>query len=150
MPLFRRKSSSSGADAEWALVQSVVDGKPLITRWDVDAKRSCPDPSRPVKVTIALQCAKPQSNGLPSSEDLDLFEAIEEAMFAELPMVAGTRPVLVLTTDGAREWIIYARDHQWLESWAPEFRQRFMQGLPSTIDAVVDADWHTFLEWTAP
>jgi hypothetical protein len=156
VPFFRRRTSnptspnSPGNDAEWALAQSVVDGKTLISRWDAGAKRACPDPSRPVKVTIAVQCAKPQPNGLPSSEDLSAFEAMEEVMFAELPQVAGAQPVLVLTTNGMREWIVYAGTHEWLESWAPDFQQRFMRERPGKIDAVVDAAWETFRAWTAP
>src|SRR3954469_10676269 len=64
MAMFRRRNSAPGSqvvvsntDGEWSLGKGEVNGKPLIARWDNAAKRSCPDRSRPVKVTIGIQCA---------------------------------------------------------------------------------------------
>jgi hypothetical protein len=155
MGLLRRRSprggtpQSLGAEAEWALAKGELDGLPLIARWDAAARRACPDPSRPIKVTVGIQCVDARPDGLPSSEDLTLFEAMEEAMFAELPPLASASPVLVLTTGGMREWIIYSGSHEWLESWAPRFQERFMQGRPGKVEAVSEPGWETFEEWTA-
>lgn len=154
MAIFRRKTSGSDgaelrlADVEWGLAKSEVDGKPLIVRWDAAAKRRCPDRARPIKVTIGIACVDPRADGLPSSEDLDVFDAIEEAIFSELPRLAGTHPVLVLTANGMREWIAYARSHDWLETWAPTVQERFMKGRPGKVDAVEEPGWETFTEWT--
>ncbi|HET6817748.1 MAG TPA: DUF695 domain-containing protein [Mycobacteriales bacterium] len=156
MAIFRRKSAAAEAgppldtDGEWALGEGEINGRPLIARWDVEAKRNCPDRSRPVKVTVGVQCAETRPDGLPAGQDLELLEAMEQAMFDELPSLAGSQPVLVVTNNGMREWIIYASSHEWLESWAPGFRTRFMRGRPGKIDAVRDADWQTFKEWTTP
>ena len=155
MAIFRRKTASTGgglpldADGEWALGQGELNGRPLITRWDLDAKRKCPDESRPVKVTVGIQCAETGPDGLPAGQDLDLLETMEAAMFDELPSLAECRPVLVVTNNGMREWIIYASGHEWLESWAPGFRKRFMRDRPGKIEAVRDPGWDTFKEWTA-
>jgi hypothetical protein len=157
MPRFRRRQlvelvdSTPGDPApdHWALGQGEVDGKPLIVRWDTAARRDCPDATRPIKVTIGLACDRPQPNGLPSPHDLVHFEELEEALFAELPSLADTRPVLVLTTNGMREWIVYACEQEWLQEWAPWFAERFFNGRAGTIEAVAEPGWDTFQEWTA-
>lgn len=155
MAVFRRKNlsasveSAPSTDDRWAIGQGKVNRKPLIARWDTDATQTCPDASRPIKITIGVQCPKPQPNGLPSKDDLAFLEAMEEAMFAELPTLAATQPVLVLTTNGMREWIIYASTHEWLARWAPGFQERFMKGRPGKVEAVAEPGWETFLEWSA-
>ncbi len=77
MPIFCRKGPTldgrfdrSASDAQWSIANSEVDGRPLIVRWEVQARRGCPDPSRPIKLTIGIQCADPKRNVLPSAEDL--------------------------------------------------------------------------------
>jgi hypothetical protein len=155
MGKFGRKTSAppsaapAATDDKWSIGSGEANGKPLIARWDLAAQRSCPDRARPIKITIGVQCVNAKPNGLPSLDDMALFEAMEEAMFAELPTLAGTSPVLVLTTNGMREWIIYARTHEWLGSWAPAFQERFMKGRPGKVEATEEPDWETFLEWTA-
>jgi len=152
--LFGRKDKAPAAQPDpanedkWALGQGKVNGQPLIVRWDVAAKQRCPDLRRPIKVTIGIQFPNPKPNGLPSVEDDEHLGAMEEALFAELPAVADAAPVLVLTTNGMREWIVYAATHQWLQSWAPDFQERFLKGRPGKVEATQEPGWGTFTEWT--
>jgi len=81
--------------------------------------------------------------------DLSLFEVMEAALFDELPPIADTHPVLVLTTNGMREWIVYAKVHEWLPSWAPRFQERLMKDQPGKVDANIEPSWQTFLDWTS-
>ena len=155
MALFRKKAVpttgtvSSAGEARWAIGKGEVGGKPLIVRWDTAAKQGSPDRARPVKVTIGIQCANPRDDGLPSPEDLALFEQMEDALFSELPPIADSEPVLILTTNAMREWILYASSREWLKSWAPPFCERFMADRPGKVEAVDEPGWETFTEWTA-
>lgn len=135
------------SDESWALGQGEVDGRPLFARWDLDARSQAPLAGHPVKITIGVQFRAPRPDGLPSDEDFDDLDPIEEALYDELASAGDARVVLVLSGNGSREWIAYAPDHEWVGTWGRSFAERFCDGRHHLVEAEMDPDWATFFEW---
>jgi hypothetical protein len=113
-----------------------------VVRW-----RQCdlvPDRVRPVKVTIGVMFDDVRPDGMPSGQaENDFLGLVEEALVGELAERGGGL-VLVVTSQGGREWVAYACSADWLTSWAPAFAQRCLALHGHDINAVLDPEWTTY------
>jgi hypothetical protein len=131
----------ASGEGTWTLAQAA--GPPrLAVRW-----RQCdavPDRARPVKVTVGVMFDDVRPDGMPAGQaENDFLGLVEEALFGELAE-RGARLVLVVTSQGAREWVAYASSADWLTGWAPAFAQRCLAPRGHDINAVLDLEWTTY------
>ena len=137
--LFGRRTRDDD-DAVWTLAQGVIDGHPTILR----RKRTKPDRSRHVRVTIKIGIAQPDEHGLPGPDEMEDLAVVEEVLFSELQQ-HGAELVLVVTSNYAREFIAYCASHEWLDAWGPSVIARWGEGRPGTgLDAAAESDWATY------
>lgn len=93
-----------------------------------------------------FQDARP--DGMPGKTEHRYLADVEEALISDLAD-HNAQLVLVLTAQGAREWVSYADSADWLEDWAPRFAEAHLQPRPHDINSVLDEDWTTYREFTA-
>jgi hypothetical protein len=128
----------------WVLAEAA--GPPRTEcRWP----RTQPDPVLPVRILVGVMFECVAADGMPAGEaEHDVLQAVEQALISELPRY-GARLVLVVTWHGAREWIAYASSADWLDSWAPDFAQRWLKPRAFQIDAAEDVGWSAYLTFAA-
>jgi hypothetical protein len=106
-----------------------------------------PDPELPIRILVGIMFECVSADGMPVGEaEHDALRAVDQALVSELPRY-GARLVLVVTWQGAREWIAYASSADWLDSWAPDFAERCLKPRVFQIDAAHDLGWSTYLSF---
>ena len=144
MTLFGRRGRQDEPSDTWDLARGVIDGHEVIAR----SKRTDPDPTRPVKVTVRIGFAEPDSRGWPGPADHDFLQDAEETLLTELSE-NGAELVLIVTGNRAREFIAYCPTYEWLEGWGPSVLSRWGTGrLGTGLDAVTEPDWATYRAMT--
>jgi hypothetical protein len=104
------------SDSErWAIFQGEYDGKPLIARINRSAKRYTRGKAYPYQVGCAVPFHQAAANGMPSESELADLAVLEDALRAELEANGKSFLVLVITTNGMREFVFYTSDAQFVE-----------------------------------
>ena len=138
--IFGRKRAEAVEDT-WNVFQGTYDGRPLLVRGNIGAKKLVGSKAYPIKVGLAVPFRNPRPDGFPEpAEDAEL-EVVEETIIARIAGHAVL--VAILTTNGMREFVAYSGDGSWL----PEF-DRGLQTAVTThevqIDARTDPDWSAY------
>jgi hypothetical protein len=134
-------------EEEWVLGKSEDAGRLMICRWRKDMRAV--DPARPVKITVGVMFTSRRPDGMPGSPaENDFLGGVEEALANEF-RANGATFVLVVTANGAREWVAYAPSADWLSEWAPGFAARHFGDRPHDINAIYEPSWETYLAFTA-
>jgi Family of unknown function (DUF695) len=138
--MFGRKRTEAVEDM-WNVFQGTYDGRPLLVRGNIGAKKLVGSKAYPIKVGLAVPFRNPRPDGFPEpAEDAELG-VVEETIIARIAGHAVL--VAVLTTNGMREFVAYTGDGSWL----PEF-DRGLQTAVTThevqIDARTDPDWSAY------
>lgn len=139
MRLFGKRARNNTDDV-WTLAQGEIDGHATILR----SKRTRRDRARPVRVTVKIGLSKPDARGLPTPEEMDFLEDVEETLFSELEQ-HGAEMVLVVTANKAREFIAYCSSPDWLETWGPSVISRWGERRPGTgVETAAEPGWETY------
>jgi uncharacterized protein DUF695 len=96
----------------WALAQGTQKGKPLFVRINEGLAPVAGHPEFSDQLGVAVQLREPTDEGLPEEAESAELNAIEDALCADLLPDNQSLLALVLTTDGAREFVFYTADKE--------------------------------------
>lgn len=102
--------------ADWVTLRTQTDdGHPIVVLVDRAVARTAPYPDCCVQVGIAVTYGE-TPDGQPLAEHREQLQTLEQAV---VNAAAGeARLVAVLTLDGVREWMLYARTTSWTQAFA--------------------------------
>jgi hypothetical protein len=86
------------------------DGKPLIVRTNMGARKFVAHPELPLRLGVQLAFRSPNEHGFPAKDEQPELDQIEERLLDCLQGPKAGFCVLVLTNDGRREFVCYVRD----------------------------------------
>jgi hypothetical protein len=140
MRLLRRSATPPvppNADAaQWALVETVKDGRPLWVRRNLALEPLLAAPSHPLLlcVTVAGDTADP--------EQLAMLGGFEEALFGILGHEDLCWAAAVVTTERMRQFLLYAREREPLLPRLAFIKQEFPLEFEPALEE--DPDWAVF------
>ena len=101
--------------AEWVTLRTASDDQPIVVLLDRGVASTAPYPGWSVQVGIAVTYGE-TPDGQPLAEHRDQLRALEQVV---VDAAAGqARLVAVMTLEGVREWMLYARDADWTKDFA--------------------------------
>lgn len=111
-PFRRRKPSLTSAliDDQWEVIQGQYDGRPIILRLHKGVGRVIAHPQLPYRLGIAVPLHSPDERGFPAAPELKALEGIEDAIHQALSHDFRGVKVLVITTNGMREFVSYIQN----------------------------------------
>jgi len=107
--LIVNKGYSMESTKNWKILQGEMSGKPIFVRidagWDTvsQAKYS-------YRMGIAIPLKKPKSSGLPTNEEMNALNSIEDLIDQELTRKDITVLTIIITTNSMREFVLYTND----------------------------------------
>jgi hypothetical protein len=128
----------------WSVSKADYDGRPLLARFNTGYSDATDREDYPIQIGVAIPLKDVDEQGWPSGEENRVLQAVEDTMLS----VLGGRAVLVgaLTVNGVREFVLYSRDSDWIES----FHRALDAAVPShevQVMAKQDPAWSTYLEF---
>lgn len=133
------------ADGSWAVCQGENNGQPMFVRVNNAAKPFSGHPQLSIRFGIAVPLHDPNEHGLPSEAEMEELSEIEEHLFEAVSNQGIV--VLIITTSGMREFVVYLRSTKDAEAVFDRVRQ-----ITSTHDiqhyAQPDPKWELFGEFT--
>jgi hypothetical protein len=129
--------------ADWLLAQGERDGFPMIVRMAAAWTRLAPVPGFDHHVIVSVRYPHPRANGLPSSEDTDVLESIENQLCGLLEADHESHCVLVITNNGLRDFIFYTRAVEGVQRKL-ETAGRLFQGFPVELVIEPDDQWEIY------
>lgn len=102
--------------ADWVTLRTATeDAQPVVVLVDRAVATTAPYPQWPVQVGIAVTYGQ-TPDGQPAEEHREQLRALEQAV---VDAAAGqARLVAVMTLEGVREWMLYARTSDWSQDFA--------------------------------
>jgi hypothetical protein len=110
---FNKKTSTEDetpATHNWFVSERIHGGNPMIVRADAAFRGRGGVAGYTHQVGIAVPLRKPEPNGLPSTEESEQLNLIEETICGELETGRESMLVGVITTNGMREFVLYTKD----------------------------------------
>jgi hypothetical protein len=120
---FKRKFpplESLPAEDEWSVGQGEHDGKPMIVRKNTSAGSYARHPELPFRLGVAIPLRDPDPRGFPTNAEAETLNEIEDRLCSALG--ANGRLVVVISTNGMREFISYARSAEIAERAVAQVR----------------------------
>jgi hypothetical protein len=146
--VLRRKTTveKSARAPSWQLFEGEYDGHLIYARFNTAVYRAADRDSYGMQIGVAIPLLDPDERGMPQASELEPLALIEE----EVVDAAGERAVLVgvITTQSMREFVLYARSADWVESFH-HFLQGRIEGHEVQVMARHDPEWgvyRTFVE----
>ena len=150
MPLFRKKSNpSSGspihpseiAGEEWSVAEGQMDGAPVIVRCNASMAAAAGHPEYSIQVGVAVPLRDPQPGGLPTPEEAEELNSIEDA----IDRLVGDRAVMVavVTTGEMREFVLYTGTSDWIAQFDADL-QAAAGGHEVQVMAQTDPEWNAY------
>jgi hypothetical protein len=101
---------------DWVTLRTATeDAQPVVVLVDRAVATTAPYPDWPVQVGIAVTYGQ-TPDGQPAEEHREQLRALEQAV---VDAAAGqARLVAVMTLEGVREWMLYARTSDWSKDFA--------------------------------
>ena len=98
------------------------------------------------RIGVAIPLKAPNEHGLPGAAEAEELNGIEDALVSRLGAGQLSLQVLAITTNGMREFVFYARDHQVAQSALEELRDQISS---HEIQAYIETDpkWSLYQEF---
>ena len=97
-------------DASWALAEGRRGGRPYVARLRTDLKPLAGHPDYPVRLLTTWRIRPATAGGLPSVEEEEAMADFESLLVPRLSASGVAVLTAVLTHNGERSWLFYARD----------------------------------------
>jgi hypothetical protein len=91
----------------WSVLQGEMNGKPIFIRVDTQWKESSQRAQYPYRIGIAIPLNNPNKDGLPSNDEMNILNSIEDLIDKELIQEGKTILTLIITTHSMREFVLY-------------------------------------------
>ncbi len=105
-------------DPDWVTLRAQTDeGLPIVILVDRAAAARAPWPDAPLQIGVAVPLT-PTTDGLPDPKQLAALRGFEQRL---VDAASGSgRLVAVMTLEGIREWVLYARSSDWSAPFAAD------------------------------
>ena len=107
----KKKSGVYPSDAKWTILSGQEDGKPMVVRRNNSAKQLSSNSEFDYRVGVTIPLLAPNEVGLPSNEEMESLNQIEDELSNQLEKDRASILVLSITTNGMRE-CVYTRETQ--------------------------------------
>lgn len=105
-PLFRKKPAYP-QESTWAVLRGEHNGKTMFIRRNESAVNLKGHPEYAYRVGVAIPLVAPNDDGLPSNEEMEVLNKIEDALSDAFEKQQASLHVLAVTTNAMREFIYY-------------------------------------------
>lgn len=150
MPIFRKKQVALSADAvhprdirsdEWAVAEGEMDDAPVVVRFNKSIAAAAGHPEYSIQIGVALPLRNPDPGRLPSPEEAEELNAIEDA----LDRLVGDKAVLVavVTTSEMREFVLYTGSGDWIAQFDADL-QAAVGDHAVQVMAQTDSQWNVY------
>ncbi len=95
------------AEDRWTVAEGQHGGNRMLVRMNTSAKDYAEHPELPVRLGIAIPLHAPRPDGMPNDVETKQLGEIEDRLFGALG--ASGRVVLIISTNGMREFVSYVR-----------------------------------------
>lgn len=95
---------------DWTVIHGLLNGRPLITRFNVGLKELAGHPDYDHQVGIAVPLETPNDHGLPGVEEDRQLGQVEDAIANVLEEGHESLLAGVISTGGMREFVFYTSD----------------------------------------
>lgn len=134
-------------NSKWSVAQGKFNGSALFLRINRGVASLMADPRYKDRVGVAVPLVHPSAEGLPGEAELKELSEIETALGEELESDSSSLPVLVITTNGMREFVYYTADPATFEPAVQRVRRSIKHHqLESYMQP--DPDWSVYREFS--
>jgi hypothetical protein len=130
----------------WSVGQTQWDGKPMFLRLQKRARRFAGHPELPFRLGVAVPLHAPNEHGLPVGEEFTALNSIEDALCDSLQPTHSGFLVMVITTNGMREFVFYVKDQE-KATGAVEAARLIAAGHEVQYYVEKDADWALYRQF---
>lgn len=134
-------------DGPWTVASGDSEGKPIFVRLNTGASAVAKQPALGYRIGIAVLLRAPDASGLPISDESATLSHIEEAVEAALRVGHESILVVVVTTGGMREFMLYSAAPQKVEPAVETVRAQF-PNYEIQFYVQPDADWDAYASFT--
>ena len=150
MPLFRKKQTPSSSVAvhprdiagdEWSVSEGQMDGAPVIVRFNQSIAAAAGHPEYSIQMGVALPLLTPNPGGLPTPEEAEELNAIEDV----IDRLVGDKAVMVavVTTGEMREFVLYTGSGDWIAKFDADL-QAAAGDHEVQVMAQTDPEWNVY------
>jgi hypothetical protein len=132
--------------SKWAILEGEDGGRALFVRRNESAKQLMGHKEYSYRAGFAIPLRNPNSEGLPSNEEMETLSSIEDALSKEIERDRNSLLVLVITTDGMRELVYYTKRPDVIKQVAQEIQTKIIS---HEIQYYIkeDSDWEVYKEF---
>ena len=134
-------------DGPWTVASGDSEGKPIFVRLNTGASAVSKQPALAHRIGIAVLLGAPDASGLPTADESATLSQIEDAVAAALRVGHESILVVVLTTGGMREFMLYSAAPQNVETAVETVRAQF-PNYEIQFYVQPDADWDGYASFT--
>ena len=99
----------------WSIAEGKHEGNTMFLRYRKEAKEMAGHPDLPFQIGVAIPLLHPNEQKLPTNEEMEQLNSIEDDLVQTLKKDQSVFDVLVITTNNMREFVFYAKE------WKPEY-----------------------------
>lgn len=111
--------------SKWSILTGQEFEKPIIVRRNNSVQQYAENSAFIYRVGITVLLLKPNEVGLPSKEEVESLNQIEDELTNQLEKEGKSIQVLVITTGGMREFVYYSRNSKFIEQVIYNTRKKF-------------------------
>jgi hypothetical protein len=124
-PKYQKRSGEYPTESKWSIIQGQQNGKPIFVRRNDSAKQILSNQEFIYRIGFTIPLLKPNDVGLPSNEEMDSLNQIEDELTGQFEKEKNSIHVLAITTDGMREFVYYTKDTKIVEKIINDVRSKF-------------------------
>ena len=115
------------SEENWSIFSGTDNGKKIIIRYNkgLGEKYEYGDPKHPFRAGIAIPFQNPDSTGLPSPDENQVFSNIEDSIFEKVQDQKRGVIAAIITTNGMREFMMYIKTANELNAPLAELQKKY-------------------------
>lgn len=137
----------SSGEGEWGLAQVMLEGAPLILRYNSSARHWAKHPGLPIKLGFAMPLNTPHEGGLPDPRENEQLSDVEDAIIREVEARTPAIQVLAITNGVMKEFVFYIPPNVDIKS-IHEAAQAAVSTHEVQCVAEHDPKWDTYFSFT--
>jgi hypothetical protein len=113
------------SNSKWTILSGQENGKSMVVRRNNSAKQYFSKSKFNYRVGVAIPLLEPNDVGLPSKEEMESLNLIEDELSKQLEKDDSSIQVLAITTDGMREFVYYTCNSEIIGQVIYNIRSKF-------------------------